>query len=161
MRESRPSIRLLVEDLLYPAKWGQNEPMISVSSLGPEALVSDEIRIFEPIARRKGVNLASKVHPELPAISVDYSYALRVFGTLIGNAVKFLPANGEVVIEATQDVKGVRFNIINEVPGMTPEQAERAFDAYWQADSAERRGVGPGLAIVKRLIEAHGGVFRP
>jgi signal transduction histidine kinase len=81
----------------------------------------------------------------------------QIVGNLIGNAIKFTPEKGTIKLSATPGDKQVVFQVIDDGPGLTPDNISHLFDNFWQARKDDKRGVGLGLAIVKELVEAHGG----
>jgi signal transduction histidine kinase len=62
-----------------------------------------------------------------------------------------------VKLRATSEDKQVVFQVVDDGPGIPPDNMSHLFDNFWQARKNDRRGVGLGLAIVKELVEAHGG----
>jgi signal transduction histidine kinase len=82
---------------------------------------------------------------------------IQVLSNLVGNAVKFTPAGGTITIRAEDAPGGVRFSVSDTGVGMTPEQLSKLFGQFWQANPADRRGIGLGLSIAKGIVEAHGG----
>jgi signal transduction histidine kinase len=87
----------------------------------------------------------------------------RVLRHLLDNAVKFGPLNQVVRLRLEPVGRSVRVTISDHGPGLAPEDLERVFEVFYQADgSATRRagGLGLGLALVKKLVEAHGGQVR-
>jgi C4-dicarboxylate-specific signal transduction histidine kinase len=85
-----------------------------------------------------------------------YHSGTTVLSNLIGNAVKFTPEGGRIVVEATPVDGEMRLTVADNGPGIPPENLERVFDPYWQARSTARLGAGLGLPIAKGVIESHG-----
>ena len=92
-----------------------------------------------------------------PVLDADGARLLQLFSNLVGNAVKFTPAGGTVTVRwrATRDDLAV--SVADEGPGIPGEALPHLFTAFWQAGSADRRGVGLGLWIARAIAEAHGG----
>lgn len=114
-------------------------------------------------AHQKGLELAVRVAPEIPATVMGDALRLRqVLINLLGNALKFTE-HGEIVlqIERAPDAPGMlRFSVADTGIGISEDQRERVFASYAQAESSTARkygGTGLGLAIVKRLVELMGG----
>jgi len=80
-----------------------------------------------------------------------------VLANLGGNAVKFTPAGGKVVLRAECQGDGVRVSCADTGPGIAAEDLPHVFDRFWQARSTRRAGAGLGLAIARGIVEAHGG----
>jgi signal transduction histidine kinase len=92
---------------------------------------------------------------------VDLARLLRILGALIGNAVKFGPANTTVRITAERHYEMISFSVIDHGMGIPEDQLPHVFDRLRQlgADPGRAPGVGLGLAIAKELVEAHGGTL--
>jgi signal transduction histidine kinase len=93
----------------------------------------------------------------------DEARLAQVFGNLLGNAVKFTPAGGEIVLAATLDGEWVDVEVRDDGLGMSPHVLEHAFEPFFQerqGGDRSRGGLGLGLAIVKSLVEMHGGSVR-
>ena len=84
----------------------------------------------------------------------------RAVGNLVGNARKHGPAGGRIAIEVARDGDRARLTISDEGPGLTPDEAERAFERFWRGPRAGGEGSGLGLAIVRAIAERHGGTAR-
>jgi signal transduction histidine kinase len=94
------------------------------------------------------------------AVFADRSRVLQVLDNLVGNAVKFSEAGGRIVVRATRgeaSTTEVRFSVSDTGAGILPEVLKELFQRFWQANAADRRGIGLGLAICKGIVEAHGG----
>ncbi|QSQ22203.1 GAF domain-containing protein [Pyxidicoccus parkwayensis] len=150
----------LISDLLdwgrleaggLPLEWGEH----AVS-----ALVTEAVESIRPLAEAKGLHL----NIELPASDVrtrcDRVRVLQALGNLLGNAVKFTSAGGELSVGARLRGSEVALHVRDTGAGIAPEALPHIFDRYWQARDAASRGTGLGLAIAKGLVEAHGGAIR-
>src|SRR5262249_23745135 len=83
---------------------------------------------------------------------------LQVFSNLLGNALKFTPREGNIVVRAAQSGDDrVRFEIRDTGPGIEAQHLDRVFDRYWQGGREVRQGAGLGLAIAKRIVIGRGG----
>lgn len=157
MQASADLMNFLIEDLLEVAKMESGQITIHPKPLSAQTLVKDALKMSEHLARGRGIRLISECEAGLPPVLADYERILRVLSNLIVNAVKFTPSSGSVRITAARQAGTVCFSIVDSGPGIPPESLERIFDRFWQANSADRRGVGLGLAIAKAIVTAHGG----
>ncbi|WP_163991880.1 ATP-binding protein [Pyxidicoccus caerfyrddinensis] len=150
----------LISDLL---DWGRLEAGGLPLELGEHtvaALLTEAVESIRPLAEAKGLHL----NVELPAGDVrtrcDRVRVLQVLGNLLGNAVKFTGAGGELAVGARTRGLAVAFHVRDTGAGIAPEALPHIFDRYWQARDAASRGTGLGLAIAKGLVEAHGGTIQ-
>ena len=90
-------------------------------------------------------------------VSCDRDRIVQVFANVVGNSMKFGPTGGHIRVDAVADGTVVRFTVADDGPGMEPEELANLFDRSWQAQRKNRDGVGLGLAIVRGIVEAHGG----
>ena len=147
----------LVQDLLDVAKLEAGRVAISARPVVVAPLVREAYEMLAPLAAEKEVKLETLVADGLQPIVADEGRVLQVLSNLVGNAVKFTPAGGRIVIRAEDAPGGVRFSISDTGQGMSPEQLSQIFGRFWQANPADRRGIGLGLSIAKGIVEAHGG----
>ncbi|MBL0891651.1 MAG: ATP-binding protein, partial [Gemmatimonadaceae bacterium] len=92
-----------------------------------------------------------------PPLLCDRQRLQQVLSNLLGNAVRFTPAGGRIVLAATMHDDAVRVSVSDTGPGVAPEDVPRLFERYWQAPRLLRAGSGLGLYIAKGIVEAHGG----
>ena len=147
----------LIGDLLDVAKIQAGgltvEPVpVDVSSLVQEALDS-----ASPLAAGNQLKLSRDVRDDCLSVLSDRDRILQVFANLLGNAIKFTPKGGEIIIRAELAGAEVRFGICDTGPGIPPEHLPHVFDRYWQAKSTAKLGTGLGLSIAKGIVEAHKG----
>ena len=81
----------------------------------------------------------------------------QVLLNLVGNAIKFTPSGGKIVVQARSDNEHVTVSVIDNGPGIPAAQLSKVFDRYWQSARTDRHGAGLGLAIAKGIVEGHGG----
>ena len=150
----------LIDDLLDASRLERGALTLSAAPVHLTALVAEASAMLQPLARGRGIRLEA-VEPD-PAVHVlaDPARILQVLSNLIGNALKFTPEGGRVVLRAVVDETSARIEVEDTGPGIPPEQMPHLFDRFWQARSADRRGVGLGLAIARGIVEAHGGRIR-
>ena len=84
---------------------------------------------------------------------------LQVFSNLVDNAAKFTATGGTITVTADGDHRTVHFCVSDTGSGIPAEHVPYLFDRFWQASRTDRRGIALGLAIVKALVEAHGGLM--
>jgi len=114
-----------------------------------------------PQAGQAQVSLRAEIGPLTP-LTGDEDRLVQAFANLVDNALKFTPANGEVLIRAGQAAGQVEISVTDTGPGIPAEDLTRIFDRFYQADksrSRERRGSGLGLTITKEIIQAHHGTI--
>lgn len=83
----------------------------------------------------------------------------QVMINLLANAAKFTPEGGEVKVVLSEDESGVKVSVSDSGLGILEENAHTVFDEFFQIDKKDRRGVGLGLPICKKIVEAHGGTI--
>jgi len=116
---------------------------------------------LSPQARQAQVNLRAEIGP-LTTMTGDEDHLVQAFGNLVDNALKFTPANGEVVIRAGQAAGQVEVSVSDTGPGIPSEALSHIFDRFYQVDksrSRERRGSGLGLSIASEIINTHRGTI--
>jgi two-component system phosphate regulon sensor histidine kinase PhoR len=104
--------------------------------------------------------LCLEVPADLPAVRGDRPGMVTVVTELVANAVKYSPNGGEIVVSADHDASTVILRVTDQGIGVRPEDVERVFERFWQAEKGDQRrfgGVGLGLYIVRRLVDRQDG----
>lgn len=147
----------LIQDLLDVARLEAGRFSVNKVMLEPEPIVVEACASNEPIAQQKQLELIAHVHEPLPKICADRDRLVQVFANLIGNAIKFTPERGSIHIEAAPRDGVVEFSVRDTGPGIPEADIRNVFRPYWQAKKTAHMGAGLGLAIVRGIVEAHGG----
>lgn len=156
MKRAAERANRLIQDLLditqiESGRLGLHRERHDAASIAHEAL-----ELAGMTAADRGVALV-RGPLEHATMWVDRDRVLQALGNLVGNALKFTPAGGRVTLSAQAGVDEVCFSVMDTGPGIAPALVTHLFDRYWQANTADRRGVGLGLSIVKGIADAHGG----
>ncbi|MFP1630468.1 response regulator [Zhengella sp. ZM62] len=161
---SADALLLLIEDLLDFSKIEAGRIEIAPQTVPLRETIDSVVELLASRAYAKGIAIAAHVDPRVPAsIVTDPGKLRQVLLNLAGNAVKFTETGGVrlgVAMSAGPEGPAVAFDVIDTGPGLKPEDQERIFGDFEQADGSPTRrhgGAGLGLAISRRLVTAMGG----
>ena len=150
----------LIDDLLDVSRIVSGKLNLDVRPLDISSVARAAINVVRPAADAKNITLEYQAQPGLGAISADSARLQQIMWNLLSNAVKFTPHGGRISVRLEQDGSDARVTITDTGQGIEPEFLPRVFDRFRQADSSTTRsfgGLGLGLAIVRHLVELHGG----
>jgi signal transduction histidine kinase len=146
----------LVDGLLVLARAEAITPVVR-EVVDAAAVAADRRAAWAPLAAETGVALTLESGTPAPVWALAGALE-QVLDNLLANALRHAPAGSQVHL-ATRRVGGwIELHVIDQGPGMTSDQRERAFDRFWRAPGADQEGSGLGLAIVRQLLDASGGV---
>jgi len=157
IRDASDRALRLISDLLDWGRLDEGRLPLELREEEPGALLTEAVDGIRTLAENHQLYVTLDVPDELPAVRCDRTRVLQVLGNLLGNAVKFTEAGGQLTVSARDRGHEVSFHVRDTGKGIAPEQLPYVFDRYWQAKDAASRGAGLGLAIAKGLVEAHGG----
>ena len=150
----------LIDDLLDVSRIVSGKLNLDVRPLDISSVTRAAINVVRPAADAKGITLDYWAQPGLGAISADSARLQQIIWNLLSNAVKFTPHGGKISVRLEQEGADARVTVKDTGQGIEPEFLPRVFDRFRQADSSTTRsfgGLGLGLAIVRHLVELHGG----
>jgi PAS domain S-box-containing protein len=159
VRRAADRMNRMIQDLLDVKRMESGRLGIDAKPESPASLINDTVEMLRPLATGSTILLEADVAENLPPVVADAARIQQVLSNLVGNAVKFTPRDGRVVVCAEPIDGGVRFGVIDNGPGIPPDQVPHIFGRFWQAMPSDRRGIGLGLAIAKGIVEAHGGMI--
>ena len=126
-------------------------------------VIRSVVRVSAPPIEQGRLTVGIHLPPELPRLRADERKTRQVFFNLIGNAVKFTPADGHIDIFVRFDERaGMFITVADTGIGIAPQDLERVLEPFVQVDNSLSRrhaGTGLGLPAVKRIMEMHGGLF--
>jgi signal transduction histidine kinase/ActR/RegA family two-component response regulator len=150
----------LIEDLLDVSRIVSGKLNLDVRPLDISSVVRAAINVVRPAADAKSITLDYSAEPGVGAISADSARLHQIVWNLLSNAVKFTPQGGKITIRIEREESHARVTVQDTGQGVDAEFLPRVFDRFRQADSSTTRsfgGLGLGLAIVRHLVELHGG----
>jgi signal transduction histidine kinase len=150
---SREAVRLsdLVESLLALAR----ADAAPAERVDVSATVRERVETWRPLAEERGVALVADVDGPMHARAAGGRLTQAV-DNLVANALDASPADSVVTVRVAGENGSVSVHVVDEGPGLTPEQRARAFDRFWRSKPGGG-GSGLGLAIVRKLVEADAG----
>jgi two-component system sensor histidine kinase GlrK len=158
MRDNSVKLQRLIEDLLDYQRALHAASSLQVGSVALDALLRQSLHAHQLAAQGK----ALRVRLEAPAFTVwaDAAKLRSVMDNLVGNAVKFTPAGGEVSVRANRQGEAAVIDVLDSGAGVPPEEREAIFEAFFRGRAGaygRAEGTGLGLAIAREFTEAHGG----
>jgi CheY-like chemotaxis protein len=165
VHSSGESLLSIINDILDFSKIEAGKLELESINFDPAQVMRDVLELLSERARNKGLELASRISPDVPpVVRGDPNRLRQILVNLLGNAIKFTE-QGKVTVCldcVRSDKKEVRlaFEVVDTGIGMTEESLANLFHPFVQADSSHARrfgGTGLGLAIVKQLVEMMGG----
>lgn len=152
-------MRRLIDDLLDTSSFQLDKLQLDIGVVAVSSLVNDAVDAQQALAQGKGVTLMAASHVDGVSVACDIERVHRVFGNLIGNALKFCRNGDTIRVEADVVDTMVRLAVIDSGPGIDPALVPNMFEPYWSAPEHTRQEMGLGLHIAKSVVEAHGGTI--
>ena len=150
----------LIEDLFDVSRVITGNMRLDVRPLNVVAVLEAALDTVRPTAIAKGVHLESTLDPDAAAMMGDPARLQQVAWNLLSNAIKFTPRGGRVEVHLRPAGGHHELVVSDTGEGIAPEHMSRLFQRFGQADSSSTRrhaGLGIGLALVRHLVELHGG----
>jgi signal transduction histidine kinase len=130
---------------------------LDVEDVSVASLIAETAEMFQATAAEKGISFRVEKTPPGLAVRGDSERIIQVLGNLVGNALKFVPRGGSVVLKCERNEQDAICSVADSGPGIAPDDLDRLFEKFWQRRRNDKRGVGLGLAIARGIVEAHGG----
>jgi signal transduction histidine kinase/CheY-like chemotaxis protein len=150
----------LIEDILDVSRIITGKARIHSHVVDVAMVLGAALDTTQPLASAKGVDLAAAVPSDIGTVMGDSDRLQQVIGNLLSNAVKFTQPGGHVRLTADRTPTALRLSVTDDGQGISPSFLPFVFDRFRQADAGVARshgGLGLGLAIVRHLVELHGG----
>lgn len=148
-------------DLLDLARLEAGTADLKMSAVDMGLLLRNIVDKFTPQAQKAGIALQLDVPEHLPTLIGDGDRLAQVFTNLVDNSLKFTSAGGQVALAAAHAGSEIEVSITDSGIGVPSEALPRLFDRFYQVDPSraggEGHGAGLGLAIVREIVDAHGG----
>jgi signal transduction histidine kinase/CheY-like chemotaxis protein len=150
----------IIEDLLDVSSIITGKLRLDVAAVELGAVIESAIDAVQPALDAKGIRLQVVLDPRAGSVLGDDGRLQQIVWNLLSNAAKFTPRNGRVQVSLERVNSQVEITVSDTGQGISPEFLPFVFDRFRQQDSTmtrEHSGLGLGLAIVRHLVEMHGG----
>ncbi len=146
----------MIQDLVDSARLESGQLQLDSQPVHLGSFVSDLLDRATGVVEVERVRL--EIPAELPPVEADPNRLERILLNLLGNGLKYSPADAKVAIEAEAKLEQVRISVVDSGPGIDPEDQPHLFERFYRArGSRKTEGLGLGLYIARMLVEAHGG----
>lgn len=153
----------LIEDLLDMTSIISGKIRLNIQQLNLARIAETAIASLRPSAENKEIRLQKKLDPVAGPVSGDFDRVQQIVCNLLSNAIKYTPKGGNIMVSVERVASHLELIVSDSGSGINPEFLPFIFDRFRQADSSSTRhygGLGIGLAIVKQLVELHGGTVQ-
>jgi len=150
----------LIEDLLDVERIAVGKLTLNIEQHDVSEIIKEAVEKFKGTAASKGITLEAAPQDVCGYVVCDRSRVMQVLSNLIGNAIKFTPAKGQICVScqrAGPEGGEVRISVSDTGEGIAPEKIKTIFDRFSQIHNQDRRGIGLGLYIAKMMVEEHAG----
>jgi signal transduction histidine kinase len=156
-------LNALISDLLDISRIESGRLQLEMEECSIYEMLHNVVEKAKPVAHAKSLQLRLQANVVLPRVWGDPTRLAQVVDNLLSNAIKFTDRGGEIDIFAEEKGDFIEVSVRDTGTGMTPEEQQKVFDIFYQADASNRRtagGTGLGLAISRGIIVMHGGQLR-
>ena len=149
-------MKAMIDDLLDLASIEAHRFTLHLKSVESRELVEEALLAASPLAEAKRITLAVELI-DAPRLEADPERIFRVLSNLLGNAIKFTPEGGTIIVRAERRGDDLSIAVADTGPGIAADQLPHVFERYWKAPSTSQLGSGLGLYIANGIVEAHSG----
>jgi signal transduction histidine kinase len=150
----------LIEDLLNVSSIVTGNLKVELEWIDPLPLIQTAVDSIKPAMEAKSIELVTHIDENVGRIFADSARWQQVLWNLLTNGVKFTPQGGRITLDFGRIGSRIQLSIADTGEGIEPAFLPHVFDRFTQADSSRTRrhgGLGLGLAIVRHIVELHGG----
>jgi PAS domain S-box-containing protein len=158
-RNARAQTRL-IEDILDVSRIATGKLILKLETIDLAAVTAAALDAVRPAAQAKGIRMVEEIEPAVHLVQGDPQRLQQVIWNLLANGIKFTPAGGVVTTSLRRIGNKIEITVGDTGVGIRDEVLPFVFDRFRQADSSTTRshgGLGLGLAIVRHVLELHGG----
>jgi signal transduction histidine kinase/ActR/RegA family two-component response regulator len=153
----------LIADLLHVSQIITGKLRLEVEAVDLAPLLSAAADALRPAVNAKAITLESHIEPGVRQVKADATRVQQIIWNVLSNAIKFTPQEGHVDLTLKQNGSVAEISIKDSGVGIEPDLLPHIFERFRQGDGSSHRafgGLGLGLAIVRQLMDLHGGTVR-
>ncbi|TVQ52093.1 MAG: GAF domain-containing sensor histidine kinase [Spirulina sp. DLM2.Bin59] len=149
----------LINNLLNLERLESRKLTLNKKACSAQTLINQALTLMQPMAQEQNITLqGNTIDPDL-TLWADPDQILQVLTNLINNGLKFSPPHTKIQITAEGDQRGILLAVIDQGPGIPPEDCDRIFERFQQVKDhqSSHQGTGLGLAICREIVKQHHG----
>jgi signal transduction histidine kinase len=126
-------------------------------------IIGQTVTMLQPSATQKQLTLSAQLPADLPCVYADRQRIGQILRNLLNNAITHTPEQGHITVTTQRLPQLIEVQVRDTGSGISPDHLPYVFERFYRADPSRSRstgGAGLGLAIVRQLVEAHGGTVR-
>jgi signal transduction histidine kinase len=159
VRDETVRLGRLAESILELSRLENRSVRFKMAPIDPAVPLTRAVDSHRALFESLELTLVSEV-AEGSTVSADLDRLTQAFGNLLSNAARYTPAGGTVTVRLAVEPKQVVVSVRDSGIGIPEEQRDRVFTRFWRSDAARERsrsGFGVGLAMVREIVDQHGG----
>ncbi len=160
IHEAAGRLSRMIDEYLDLTRLESGARPLMPKAIRPATLIEQTLLLLEPLADQRQIKLTRRSAENLPVIFADEDLLARALTNLLANAVKYSPANTEVVVTAKNDGRWLFISVADQGCGISQEFLPRIFEKFYRVprvEDADAPGAGLGLALAREIAELHGG----
>jgi signal transduction histidine kinase len=160
MHTEAQHLKRLIDDLRLLSLADAGELTLNLQPIDPAGVLATVAAAYQHQAAQQQVALRIEADDSLPPLQADPERLAQALKNLVGNALRYTPAGGQITLTAHNHGADLRLQVIDTGSGIDPAALPHIFNRFYRADSSRQQSDGEsglGLAIAKAIIEAHGG----
>jgi signal transduction histidine kinase len=154
------SLSMLIDDLFQMAQLDAGGLALHPENSSLSDLISDTLESFSQLADRQKIRIVGSADANIDPVAMDTMRIGRVLNNLIGNALRYTPAGGQIEVRARRTPRGVEVSVSDSGEGIPIEDQSKIFERFYRGEKSRSKatgGSGLGLAISRGIVRAHGG----
>jgi signal transduction histidine kinase len=159
MDRSLKHMTRLIEDLLDIARIDQGKISLKKEQIHLQEVIAFAVETAQPAIEAGRHSLRLTITSEPIWLEADPARVAQIIGNLLGNAAKYTPPGGEIGLVLRQEGDWAIMEVNDNGIGIAPEQQGRIFEIFEQVERSSQDGLGIGLALVRQLVDLHGGTI--
>jgi signal transduction histidine kinase len=149
----------ITNELMEFSRFESGGIQLKLAPINPEEIIAYAVDAVSMLLKEKEIALETQIAPGLPQVLADTEKSVWVLVNIIGNAIRYSPLRGEIVISAARSDHGVKFSVKDQGPGIAEENQKKIFDKFVRIGNQSSKGWGVGLAMSKEFVESQGGAI--
>jgi two-component system phosphate regulon sensor histidine kinase PhoR len=161
INEEAKRLSLMINEYLDISKLESGAEPLRLTAVRIGALVERVLLLLDPVAAQRQIKIVRRLDPDMPGLLADTDLIAQALTNLIANAIKYSPVQTEIIIGGHADEEALTIDVTDQGYGIPAPSLARIFEKFYRVprvEDADVPGTGLGLALVREIVELHGGL---